>query len=388
MESPVTIGVQRPAVRGCASFLAPQRLIWGIIDTASLAWRSSRILCLAWYIRHLHSRAERQAETAAKAGDEDTEAAIWDALDHRISKIVCDHMLAFQGVWIKLGQFLSTRADVMSDIWVENLKTLQDAVPRERWSETSKTLQESFGSSGLAAFAHIETEPLATASIASVHRATLAWGEHGKPLAVVIKVQRRGIGAVIESDLRNLRFLVRRMAKEKSRWDYTAMVDEWSDETLRELDFVNEALNTELVGHNLAAVEGCKVPAVVRTAAVAPTPRALVLEFIDGAKLTAAAAELAPPAKLVATLSAAFAQQIFVDGVFNADPHPGNLMVERASGLLVLLDFGMTKHVTDVQRVAFARLLLAAADADYAGLLLALREMVTAARLDLDCDFY
>lgn len=153
---------------------------------------------------------------------------------------------------------------------------------------------------------------------------------------------------------------------------------------LRELDFVNEALNTDLVKHNLRGVAGVKVPCVVRACAgTTPTPMTLVLEYIDGEKLTdPGAVARRRPELLVQSLSASFAQQIFVDGIFNADPHPGNLMVERSSGLLVLLDFGMTKHVDETQRIAFARLLLSAADADYAGLLLALKEMGLEASID------
>ena len=346
------------------------------------------MLWLAWNLRRQYKAAEKQGDAAHAAGDSALEDEIWDAFNVRISRLVCQQMIALQGVWIKLGQFLSTRADVLPDSWVEQLKTLQDAVPQEPWRETSATLAECYGREGLlAAFAHVESEPLACASIASVHRATLA----ATVLAtsslqckdVVIKVQRRGIRGVIESDLRNLRYLVRRMAKEDSKLDYTAMIDEWADETLRELDFVNEALNTELVGHNLRGVPGVKVPRVLRAAGIAPTPRSLVLEFVDGEKLTSpGAVARSSPERLVETLSASFAQQIFVDGVFNADPHPGNLMVERATGALVLLDFGMTKHVNEQQRVAFARLLLSAAEGDLSGLLLALKEMGLDASID------
>ena len=356
------------------------------IDAISLAWRSTKVMWLAWSLKRQYKAAEKQGNAAHEAGDYALEDEVWDLFNIRISRLVCQQMIALQGVWIKLGQFLSTRADVLPDAWVAQLKTLQDSVPQEPWRLTSATLADCLTKEGLAAFSHVDPTPLACASIASVHRATLgaaaaANASHGKD--VVIKVQRHGIRGVIESDLRNLRYLVRRMAKEDSKLDYTAMIDEWADETLRELDFVNEALNTELVGHNLRGVRGVKVPSVVRAAGIAPTPRSLVLEFIDGEKLTSpGAVARSSPERLVDTLSASFAQQIFVDGVFNADPHPGNLMVERATGQLVLLDFGMTKHVDEQQRIAFARLLLSAAEGDLAGLLLALKEMGLDASID------
>lgn len=231
---------------------------------------------MAWRIRSLYRRAEKRGDAAAKAGNLDEEDRIWDECHARVSKIVCRQMISLQGVWIKLGQFLSTRADVMPDAWIDNLKSLQDAVPREAWHDTARTLDECLGTHGLAAFGSLDREPLATASIASVHRATL----DGQP--VVIKVQRRGVKAIIESDLRNLRFIVKRVAKENTKYDFTAMVDEWVEETMREVDFVNEALNTETVRHNLAHLDSVKVPQVVRAKGVGPTRRTLVLEYIDG----------------------------------------------------------------------------------------------------------
>ena len=302
--------------------------------------RSARVLTLAWYIRLQYRRAETRAKKAKAKKDREAEEAIWEACDAYVSKLMCRRMVSFQGVWIKLGQFLSTRADVMPDVWVENLKSLQDAVPREPWRRTARTLNECFGS-GLGAFAEIAPVPLATASIASVHRATMGPQAH----AVVIKVQRRGIRSVIESDLRNLRFIVRKVAKENKKFDFTAMIDEWIDETIRELDFVNEAHNTELVRHNLVGINGVKIPKVIRGEGISPTPRTLVLEYVEGEKITTTTNihDRTSAEKLVETLTAAYAQQIFVDGVFNADPHPGNLMVEHATGQLVLLDFGLTK---------------------------------------------
>jgi hypothetical protein len=214
----------------CTDLLRP------VCDGVSLAWRSARVLWLAWTLRRQYKATERQGEAAHAARDFELEDRIWEAFHVRVSTLVCRQMISLQGVWIKLGQFLSTRADVLPDAWVEQLRTLQDAVPKESWRDTSQTLTECFGPTGLAAFAHIDTEPLACASVASVHRASLSpsasCGRTGEE--VVIKVQRRRIRGVIESDLRNLRFLVRRAAKEDSSWDYVDMIDEWADETLRE----------------------------------------------------------------------------------------------------------------------------------------------------------
>ena len=98
------------------------------------------MLWLAWNLRRQYKAAEKQGDAAHAAGDSALEDEIWDAFNVRISRLVCQQMIALQGVWIKLGQFLSTRADVLPDSWVEQLKTLQDAVPQEPWRETSATL--------------------------------------------------------------------------------------------------------------------------------------------------------------------------------------------------------------------------------------------------------
>ena len=189
----------------------------------SLAWRTGRVLALAFYVRRQYKNAEAKTKALEAAG-KPAEASedVWDDVHKRMSALICRHMLEFQGLWIKVGQFLSTRADIMPDAWIEELRVLQDAVPAERWATTHATLQQEFQVEDPSSlFARIDETPLATASIASVHRATTRDGRE-----VVIKVQRRGVDAIVSTDLANLRFLARRLAKEDAKFDVTGMLDE------------------------------------------------------------------------------------------------------------------------------------------------------------------
>ena len=181
----------------------------------SLAWRTGRVLALAFYVRRQYKNAEAKTKALEEAG-KPPEASddVWDDVHKRMAALICRHMLEFQGLWIKVGQFLSTRADIMPDAWVEELRVLQDAVPAERWATTHATLQQEFQVDDPSSlFARIDETPLATASIASVHRATTRDGRE-----VVIKVQRRGVDTIVATDIGNLRFLARRLAKEGAKF--------------------------------------------------------------------------------------------------------------------------------------------------------------------------
>ena len=185
------------------------------IGMFSLAWRTGRVLALAFYVRRQYKNAEAKTKALEEAG-KPPEASddVWDDVHKRMAALICRHMLEFQGLWIKVGQFLSTRADIMPDAWIEELRVLQDAVPAERWATTHATLQQEFQVDDPSSlFARIDETPLATASIASVHRATTRDGRE-----VVIKVQRRGVDTIVATDIGNLRFLARRLAKEDAKF--------------------------------------------------------------------------------------------------------------------------------------------------------------------------
>ncbi|CAD7975936.1 unnamed protein product, partial [Amoebophrya sp. A25] len=292
-------------------------------------------------------------------------------------------MVSMGGLWVKLGQMISTRADVFPAPIIKQLKLLQDALPPRPFEEVEEALRLSFPTWP---FAAVSVEPLATASIAQVHRATLLDGTR-----VVVKVRHKGIQAVLDQDLDNAQYIVESLAEEKPQLDFRVIFQEWAAETRKETNFRQEAENTETVFWNLrelAAKQIARVPKVIpRTVYIPtiPTRSVLVLEFIEGVKPTEREVILrtwgADGNAVMDQISAAFAQQIFVDGIFNGDPHPGNFLIERVepttvrSDMPVLLDFGLVKRIPTKLRMAFCRLLVAAHEQDISALLCALGEL-------------
>lgn len=357
--------------------------------------RRMHVYAVALYVRVQYERAEKRAGKSGLTKEEQDK--IWDDVHTSVSKVVCKHILLLEGLWVKLGQYLSTRADVMPDIWISRLVELQDALPPRPFSQIQKTLTECFGpppskkrnqnaaESSSWPFQSIDPQALGTASIAQVHRAKLQDGED-----VVIKVQHRGVEGVILQDLDNAMYFAEQVAKKRPKHDVRVFLQEWCNETRKEVDFLNEAENTERIARNLKNLQGVRLPRVIRktvgNAVVEPFRKLLVLEFIDGVKPTDVhelTARGVGSERILERLSASFAQQIFVDGLFNGDPHPGNILIERSTGTPVLLDFGLVKEVPKETRIAFCRLLVSAAQKDLTGLLQALGEMGVAGHVSL-----
>ncbi|KAJ8612134.1 hypothetical protein CTAYLR_002441 [Chrysophaeum taylorii] len=378
----------------------------------------------AAYLIYSKYKSAEKAAAALQANDDDAAAvaALWSRTHRECASIAAWHAKSLLGLWCKLAQFMSSRADVMPEEWIEALATMQDAVPARPFWEVAKTIEEEWGVDDVSVvLSWIEPKPIASASIAQVHAATVkSTGEK-----IALKVQHRQVAAVIEQDLENAAYLVAYVARERPEWDFRPILNEWCDETRRELDFELEARSTEEVAGFLAAAAADateretpfpRAPRVVRAAAVPrapfavvddakcfswsriwrrrddddsagrpryvvrPTKRLLPLEFIDGFKPTDATqievVRPGGPASVLEDLAAAFAHNIFVDGVFNGDPHPGNMLVSRAEkGRVVLLDFGLTKRLKTKSRLAIAQLVVAASDGDVSGVLRATRAL-------------
>ncbi|MGZ3408676.1 MAG: ABC1 kinase family protein, partial [Polyangia bacterium] len=203
------------------------------------------------------------------------------------------------------------------------------------------------------AFASIEPEPLAAASIGQVHRAVLRSGER-----VVIKVQRPGLRRMVAADLAIMRFfagLLGQAIPELAAMDPIALLDAFERSITKELDFTREAANAARLSALLAGAPEVRVPRIV-TSLVRPT--VLVMEEVHGRRLTALAE---PEQKLArAAMLRAFSRQILDHGVFHADPHPGNVLVE-SSGKLVLIDLGAVERVDERLRSGLGRLVRALA---------------------------
>ncbi len=255
--------------------------------------------------------------------------------------------------FVKLGQMLSTRSDVIPAEYAAALVPLQDDVGAMTWAEVEREIVSALGKKPAELYKTFETEPLATASIAQVHRATLHTGEE-----VAVKVQRPGIRFQIETDLSILRFLARAV---ESQFPEAELVDApgWLDEIARtiaeEIDFRVEAEHAEAIAKNFEGNPDVVIPKIYRSHTAATV---LTLEFLDGVKIRDARERGFDLTKVGTTLMRADFQMLLEDGYFHGDLHPGNVLA-LPGNRVGLLDFGMVGRLTEEMRENIIALLFA-----------------------------
>lgn len=261
--------------------------------------------------------------------------------------------------FVKFGQIVSSRRDLVTDEYYVEFSKLQSSVPPFPAREARSILASELGQSVAEVFCDFEDKPIGSASIAQVHRAKLLDGH-----TVAIKIQRPNIAKIIELDLailHDLATLVDRHVPELSALNPVGVVEEFSETLLKELDFTNEAINAEHFGSQFEGNPWIKVPAIYREHS---TPRVLTMEFLTGLPVEdQAALEEADisPSELAEHITELIYTQIFEHGFFHADPHPGNMLIQ-SGGVTALLDYGMMGSFTPAFRSSIAHLIAGLAE--------------------------
>ncbi|HWS52730.1 MAG TPA: AarF/ABC1/UbiB kinase family protein [Pyrinomonadaceae bacterium] len=254
-----------------------------------------------------------------------------------------DNLIALGPTFIKIGQALGTRADLLPLAYIKELTTLQDQVPPFPTAEAFARVEEELGRSVAEAYAEIDAAPIASASLGQVYRARLHTGEE-----VAVKVQRPNLRETVGFDIAVLRRIVRSLSRfpEFNRnADWEGMLREFRETIFEEMDYAREGQNADRFRGNFRDWRAVHVPRIHWTHT---TTRVITMEFIRGTKVTdveALRARRISPVKVNRLLVRAYLKQLLEDGFFHADPHPGNLLV-MDTGHLAFFDFGMVGRIT------------------------------------------
>jgi len=273
--------------------------------------------------------------------------------------------------FIKLGQVLSTRADLVGREVAEELAKLQDEAPPFPFEDVKRVLESELGVPMEEVFAEFQEEPVASASIGQVHRARLRNGD-----AVAVKVQRPGIADTVKSDIMLMKYLAK-LANDRvpglRYYNLPGIVAEFERAIRKELDYHQEANNVERFRAMFMDDETVYAPYVYREYS---TGKVLTMEYVDGVKLTdILKSDIKFNARVIAERGArCYFKQIFIHGFFHADPHPGNILVQKGN-VLCFLDFGMMGHLDRSFRDRLAELFILLMNYDVNGIVNQLRYM-------------
>jgi predicted unusual protein kinase regulating ubiquinone biosynthesis (AarF/ABC1/UbiB family) len=289
-------------------------------------------------------------------------------LHARNAQMLREKMVEQRGVFIKIGQFMSSRVDLLPEEYTVELSKLQDQVPPAPFSEIRKRVVEELGPIE-SVFSSFDEVPIASASLGQAHRACLREGE-----CIVVKVQYPGIEDVIAADMRTIKVIMRILRILYTRVNLDVIYAEFTRIVMEELDYLKEGRNAETFARNFAGDERIKIPLVYWPYT---TAKVLSLEYLEGTKISDLGAidrQGIDRKEVARLLAGAYAQMFFRDGFFHGDPHPGNIFV-RTGPEIVFVDFGMVDRISAPKRDGLRRAFTAIVDSDSLGIVRALVDM-------------
>ena len=304
-----------------------------------------------------YGRSDLVNQTAIQPGSASQKVAL--AAGVAKAEELADDLEELGPTFIKLGQLISTRADLLPEPYLEALARLQDKVEPFPFEQVQEIVESELGGRLSKLFAEFEPEPLAAASLGQVHR---AWMRDGRE--VVVKVQRPDIRGTIIEDLQALEEVAEFIDNHSDvgkRYEFSLIVSEFRRSLMRELDFKREADNLLKLRESLREYENIIIPAPVEDYT---SSRVLTMDFIPGKKITDVSSVRLVEIdgmKLSEDLFRAYLKQILVDGFFHADPHPGNVFLTD-DDRIALIDLGMVSHLSGRMREQLLRMLLAIAE--------------------------
>ena len=280
--------------------------------------------------------------------------------------------------FVKLGQMAASRSEILPPEWQFELNRLHAEVDPFPYDEVHRIIIQELGAPPDELFVTFDPQPLAAASTAQIHRATLTSGED-----VVIKVQRPDIDVTVRGDLQVAHDMVHTLEK-RAKWarnlGLSGMLDEFAANVIEELDYQNEAYNARRLKHDMNRFEDVLVPTIYGSYS---TSKVITMQYVDGVKMTqvdqigAAGIDLE---ELARRFIRAMNQQVLLNGFFHGDPHPGNVLVNLDRGEIIFLDLGMMGQMNDEQRLALFDLIWSLKNGDARGLTQILIRLSTAAR--------
>ncbi len=297
-----------------------------------------RIVVIVWMSVKFFIQLEHFRRKSKHSWDQER----WQKLLKKQAREYKEKAIRLEGLLVKLGQFLSTRADILPKVFLEEIEDLVDRVPSFSWEKARKTLEEEWSSDYEDVIDHLSERPVASASIGQVYRATLKSGED-----VAIKIRRPNIRKIIRADFQALRivfWLMDTFTSYGKQLDLSRLYDEVRSVIEDELDFKKELKNGLHFQERYKDSPGYRVPNYVSEWS---TKKVLVMEWMEGARITNLSyikEKNINRQELARKLLKGYLDQLLQEGQFHADPHSGNILIQEDS-TVVFIDFGMVGHI-------------------------------------------